>query len=103
VLLFGAVGYIYLVDLRVRKLLSALNGLEPMVGQFSEAVDKSETSLSKFKLATVDKKAEDANGEKKVIFESSRKSIGVNVGRIPMPGKSELVQSFFETARKQKL
>lgn len=115
VLLVGTISYIYLVDLRVRKLLSALNSLEPMVGQFSEAVNRSETSLKDFKSATsptksaphkVKRPKEPAKGESaesNLSFESNRKSLQTHVGRITLPGKTELVRSFFETARSQEL
>ena len=115
VLLVGTISYIYLVDLRVRKLLSALNSLEPMVGQFSEAVNRSETSLKDFKSTTsptksapqkVKRPKEPAKGqsaENNLSFESNRKSAQTHVGRITLPGKTELVRSFFETARSQKL
>lgn len=43
-LLAGTLGYAFLVDRRVRALMAALEDLRPMVGQFSAAVDKSETS-----------------------------------------------------------
>ena len=115
VLLVGTIGYIYLVDLRVRKLLSALNSLEPMVGQFSEAVNRSETSLKDYKSATSPAKLapqkakrpkEPAKGqstENNIAFESDRKSLQTHVGRIILPGKTELVRSFFETARSREL
>ena len=120
VLLVGTIGYIYLVDMRVRKLLSALNSLEPMVGQFSEAVNRSETSLKDFKSATSPTKtapqktapqkakrtkepAKGKSAENYIAFESDRKSLQTHVGRITLPGKTELVRSFFETARSQEL
>lgn len=53
-LLVGTLGYAFLVDRRVRKLMTALSDLEPMVGRFSEAVDKSETSVSALRTATDD-------------------------------------------------
>lgn len=111
-LLIGAIGYTYLMDLRVRKLLVALNELEPMVGQFSKAVQQSETSLKKFKQATVQKKltatapksagksSDTPVNKKKLTFETNRKPRQNHVGQISLPGKSELVKSFFETAEK---
>ncbi|MBV1863806.1 MAG: flagellar motor switch protein [Rhodobacteraceae bacterium] len=109
-LLVGAIGYIYLVDLRVRKLLSALNGLEPMVGQFSKAVDRSELSLEKLKEVEARKTAspetpgtaeDHSDDEKKVIFKPKKNVMKAHVGWVSVPGKSELVRSFFETARGQ--
>ncbi len=109
-LMIGAIVYIYLVDLRVRKLLVALNELEPMVGHFSDAVDRSETSLEKLKAVDVDKipstktvgdLGEDSEGEKNVIFKKKQNLMKSQVGWVSLPGKSELVRSFFETARGQ--
>lgn len=97
-LLVGAIGYIFLVDLRVRKLLHALHGLEPMVGQFSNAVDRSETSLENYKSM---EKAATAGPEDKEIFKSKQSVGKSHVGWVSLPGKSELVRSFFETARGQ--
>ena len=44
-LLMGTLGYAYLVDRRVRALVGALKALEPVVDQFSVAVDRSENSV----------------------------------------------------------
>jgi len=109
-LLVGAIGYTYLVDSRVRKLLLTLKELEPMVGQFSKAVEQSQTSLEKFKHATRQKapnvkaanKTSNATvSEKTLTFETSRKP--KQIGQISSLGKSELVRSFFETAETSEL
>ncbi len=106
-LLVGAIGYIYLVDLRVRKLLLALRELEPMVGQFSSAVDRTETSLEKLKAAKTataedaDQKTETGQAGKRSTLKSKQDSDKNNVGWVSLPGKSDLVRSFFETARGQ--
>jgi hypothetical protein len=44
-LLIGTLAYAFLVDRRVRTLMVALQALEPVVSQFSEAVDRTETSV----------------------------------------------------------
>ena len=54
VLLAGVVGYSYLVDKRVRRLRAALVDLEPLVIEFSDAVDKSESSAHTMKKAAAD-------------------------------------------------
>ena len=106
-LMIGAIIYIYLVDLRVRKLLGTLKELEPMVGQFSEAVDRSETSLEKLKAVEIESvpRAGSSGGEdeddKNAIFKSKKSLQKSQVGWVSLPGKSELVRSFFETARGQ--
>lgn len=111
-LLIGSIGYTYLMDLRVRKLLAALKEMEPMIGQFSKAVDQSETSLEKFKQATVSdevdvttakKTADSGASKKKLTFETNRKPQQNHIGQISLPGKSELVKSFFENAEKLEL
>lgn len=113
VLLTGSIGYTYLMDLRVRKLLVALKEMEPMVGQFSNAVSQSETSLEKFKQATEADKlkvnssapetSDTVTSKKKLTFETNRKPRQNHIGQISLPGKSELVKSFFENAEKLKL
>jgi hypothetical protein len=101
-LLIGAIGYTYLMDLRIRKLLVALKELEPMVGQFSKAVKQSETSLEKFKQASTlnptEEAADPVYNKKQLSFETNRKPRQTQVGQISLSGKSELVKSFFETA-----
>ncbi len=105
-LLAGTVYYIYIVDTRVRKLLSALNALEPMVGQFSEAVDKSKVSLQKFKTTTSsvisDAKQQKASKQalKEIDVGEDNKTLQSYVERVSLPEKHDLVRSFFETARK---
>jgi hypothetical protein len=103
-LMVGAIIYIYLVDLRVRRLLTTLKELEPMVGQFSEAVDRSETSLEKLKAVEVDsipRSGGKDEGDKNRGFKSKQGLQKSQVGWVSLPGKSELVRSFFETARGQ--
>jgi len=109
-LLIGSIGYTYLMDLRVRKLLIALKEMEPMVSQFSKAVNQSETSLEKFKQAANPDETETANkapdtsiSKKKLTFETNRKPQQNHIGQISLPGKSELVKSFFENAEKLEL
>ena len=114
-LLTGSIGYTYLMDLRVRKLLVVLKEMEPMVGQFSKAVKQSETSLEKFKQATESDKAaaksikstntvsDSVANKKKLTFETNRKPLQNHIGQISLPGKSELVKSFFKNAEKLEL
>ena len=45
VLLIGSIGYGYVVSMKLRKLTATLKQLEPLVEQFSSAVDKSEQSV----------------------------------------------------------
>ena len=48
-LLVGTLGYAYIVDRRVQKLMRALHDLEPLIGDFSNAVDRSESAVSRLK------------------------------------------------------
>jgi len=100
-LLVGAIGYIYLVDLRVRRLLLALRELEPMVGKFSSAVDRSESSLEKLKSTKVSEISEKAPEGDRNINKQKTNLSKPHVGLVSLPAKSELVRSFFETARGQ--
>lgn len=45
-LLIGSIGYGYIVSMKLRKLMATLKQLEPLVEEFSTAVDKSEQSVS---------------------------------------------------------
>ncbi len=117
-LLAGTLGYAFLVDRRVRMLIAALKDLQPMVGEFSAAVDKSETSVAALKdaaegltdpvraprAAAASTGAAPEAGEASttsggMFFQSRRASARVAVGVAPIAGKSDLVRSFFETAR----
>ncbi|OWU76755.1 hypothetical protein ATO5_11025 [Loktanella sp. 22II-4b] len=53
-LLAGTLAYAFLVDRRVRRLMSVLHELQPMVGEFSAAVDKSQSSVAALRDATRD-------------------------------------------------
>ncbi|MGC9370121.1 MAG: flagellar motor switch protein, partial [Paracoccaceae bacterium] len=44
-LLAGTLGYAFMVERRVRTLMAALKDLQPVVGELSSAVDKSENSV----------------------------------------------------------
>lgn len=100
-LLVGTVGYVFLVERRVRALMEALRELEPMVGEFSAAVDKSESSVGMLRNiaqslpATLLGKTPEpgatfrAEAERPVRQQPTRR----------VAGKSELVRGFFEAAR----
>lgn len=107
VLLAGTLGYAFLVERRVRNLMRILRDMEPMVGEFSAAVDKSENSVTMLR-AVADKvrtpfssapqKAEDDTADI-VSFRSTREMPSRPVGVTSVSGKSDLVRGFFETAR----
>lgn len=104
-LLAGTLGYAFIVDRRVRKLMSVLREMEPMVGKFSEAVEKTEDSVSLLKQVS-DKvrsplptfqHAERDSGEV-VSFRTSREKVRKPAGVTKVTGKADLVRGFFEAA-----
>jgi len=108
-LLAGVLGYAYLVDRRVRVLMAVLNELEPVVGEFSAAVDKSENSVSAMKsmassledriLSTGAPRRAEPEPESSVAFRTARQTEAPPAGVAAVDGKAELVRSFFETVR----
>jgi len=104
-LLAGSVGYGVMISRRVQKLMASLEELEPLVREFSEAVDKSETSVNALRdnLAEGLAAQEDAApGEDSAPAFSSRRQAqrrlpGVQVVR----DKKDLVRRFFETSRSE--
>ena len=108
VLLIGALCYAYLVDMRVRRLVAALRDLAPMIEEFSEAVDKSESSASAIKHAThalqtqserqAERKAAPAEPVRRKPVAKRKPSTNAD-GMVPVVGKSDLVRGFFDTVR----
>lgn len=112
VLLVGTLTYAWVVDRRVRVLMAALRELEPMIGSFSAAVDKSESAVSALRAAG--EQAADSRGRRQrepevsrseaargeaPSFRSSRERPNRPSGTTSVSGKSELVRGFFETVR----
>lgn len=104
-LLVGTLAYAYLVDRRVKALMAVLRDMGPVVGQFSEAVDKSENSVSMLRSMAekvrnpipVPQPAQDS--AQVVSFRTSREKVKKPAGVTKVSGKSDLVRGFFETAR----
>ena len=107
VLLAGTVAYAFLVERRVRALMQVLGELEPMVGEFSAAVDKSETSVGMLRSlaqalpASMSGRAAQKSGEPAdaAFARSGREGAARPVGVRRITGKSDLVRDFFEAAR----
>lgn len=122
-LLVGTLAYAFLVDRRVRALMGAMQALEPMVDQFSSAVDRTETTVQSLRAATerAPVRREDeppltrtaapalaaaASGgavKSRPAFRSAS-SPEPAVSQLPpgmtrVSGKSDLVRSFFDTIR----
>lgn len=108
-LLAGTLGYAFLVDRRVRILMEALRELQPMVGKFSAAVDRSEHSLSALKSATSQvngavRAAQDAASAPAPAAPQPAPAAArpaARAGSATVAGKSDLVRSFFESAKKR--
>lgn len=122
-LLVGTLAYAFLVDRRVRALMGAMQALEPMVDQFSSAVDRTETTVQSLRAATdrAHVRREDeppltrsAPPASTVTASSGtvKSKQAARTARSPEPadsqlppgmarvsGKSDLVRSFFETIR----
>lgn len=103
VLLVGTLGYAYLVDRRVKALLAVLKDMGPVVGQFSDAVEKSENSVSMLR-SVADKVRNpipmpQTEEPQVVSFRTSREKVKKPAGVTKVAGKSDLVRGFFETAR----
>ncbi|GAA6199863.1 flagellar motor switch protein [Aquicoccus sp. SU-CL01552] len=104
-LLAGSVGYGVMISRRVQKLMASLEELEPLVREFSEAVDKSETSVNALRDNLAEGLAaqeEAATGDDSAPAFSSRRQAqrrlpGVQVVR----DKQDLVRRFFETSRSE--
>ncbi len=109
-LLAGVLAYAWLVDRRVRRLVALLRELEPVVGAFSAAVDKSEDSVSAMKsvadsLETMGQRKPEFHRSSMLredpapAFRSSRHPSARPAGVASVSGKADLVRSFFDTVR----
>lgn len=102
VLLVGTVAYAFLVERRVRALMQVLTELEPMVGEFSAAVDKSESSVGMLRsLAQALPGSLAGRGAPKAgeAAAPDREAAPRPAGVRRIAGKSDLVRGFFEAAR----
>ncbi|TDK50195.1 flagellar motor switch protein [Antarcticimicrobium luteum] len=113
-LLAGSVGYGVMISRRVQKLMASLEALEPLVREFSEAVDKSETSVN----ALRDNLAEGLSAPHDGAADGAGYGAGEDAGDAPafssrrhaqrrlpgvqvVRGKQDLVRRFFETSRSE--
>ncbi|MFU8863102.1 MAG: flagellar motor switch protein [Rhodobacterales bacterium] len=125
-LLLGTLTYAFLVDRRVRTLMAALKALEPVVNQFSSAVDRTEDSVKSLRAegaARTASKREDeppltrtaaqmpnqsahspAGSTPDLVFRSVRMPARATPAQLPpgmarVTGKADLVRGFFDTIR----
>ncbi len=105
-LLAGSVGYGVMISRRVQRLMASLEELEPLVREFSQAVDKSESSVNALRdnlaeglAAQHDEPVEDDDDTPAFSSrrQAQRRLPGVKVVR----GKQDLVRRFFETSRSE--
>ena len=109
VLLIGSITYGYLVSRKVRLLMATLKELEPLVEEFSSAVDKSEYSVLQMRqnLEVAERRPEPApepepqpQPQMDTAF-SSRRHVPVppeQPGVRMVRDKKDLVRAFFDTA-----
>lgn len=104
-LLVCSIGYGYLVSRRVQTLMKVLENLEPLVGEFSQAVDKSEASVSEMRRNLEDEVAH-ADGSTDQGAETAKEAPAFSSwrgGKRKLPGvqvvrnKQDLVRRFFES------
>lgn len=125
-LLAGTLGYAFLVDRRVRALMAALRSLEPMVGEFSAAVDRTESSVKFLRGNGATRSAPKRGDEPRLTRTADRASAAaaqapqgdsdadntaasereaapapsqLPPGVTRVTGKADLVRGFFETVR----
>ncbi|MFC6639667.1 flagellar motor switch protein [Sulfitobacter sp. JBTF-M27] len=106
VLLIGSITYGYLVSRKVRLLMATLRELEPLVDEFSSAVDKSQTSVAEMRRnievaeEAPQPQAAPASAPEEAAFSSRRAA--PPAPEIPglrrVRDKKELVRAFFDSA-----
>lgn len=104
VLLAGSIGYGWYVSRKVQVLMAALQQLEPLVEQFSTAVDKSEESVHQLKLNLQEPPQPEpmVEDDDEPMFSTRRQSGHKIPGVQVVRNKQDLVRRFFETSRSEK-
>lgn len=102
-LLVATISYAFLVERRLRTLKETLGELEPVIGEFSRAVDRGEGSVEKLRTAAANLKTSTEVPVKERIVRTPRAAVPSSkprtTGRMRVPAKAELIQSFFDNAR----
>lgn len=110
-LLMGSITYGYLVSRKVRLLMATLKDLEPLVEEFSSAVDKSSHSVTQMREnIEVAEQIQAPAPQPEPIMEETTAFASRRTAPVPeMPGlrvvrdKKELVRAFFETSNAAKV
>lgn len=105
-LLIGSISYGYMVSRKVRVLMATLKDLEPLVEEFSTAVDKSEHSVARMRENIAEAERQPApepqwapQMEEETAFSSRRSAPQQEMpGRRVVRDKKDLVRAFFETS-----
>ena len=102
-MLVGAIAYGYFVSRKVQKLMGALKDLEPIIMEYSQAVDKSEASVAAMKQSLEERPYLVEEEDDEPMFATRRQS-----SRAKIPGvqvvkdKQDLVRRFFEASRTER-
>ncbi|WP_341233015.1 flagellar motor switch protein [uncultured Sulfitobacter sp.] len=114
VLLIGTLVYAYILDRRVRNLMLTLREMGPMVGEFSNAVEQSTKSVEDLRsLSTAARRVEppvkktrqgmvDREQVKEPVMPEPVKVRKQVRGQTSVPGKSDLVRTFFDITKERK-
>lgn len=103
-MLTGGVAFAWVVNARVKRLMTLMHELEPTVQQFSQAVDKSEHSVVQMQRSLAEKLSQEEEPREpskpqEPLFTTGRiaetRDIGVKVIR----DKQDLVRRFFDVPR----
>ena len=96
-LLAGTIFYAWLLDRRLRKLMAVLQEMKPMVGEFSDAVDRSERSVHALQAVRVELPTPAQAVPKR---DAAKPAAKVPPARTPSsPAKTDLVRNFFDMTR----
>lgn len=108
VLLIGSIGYGYVVSMKLRKLTATLKQLEPLVEQFSSAVDKSEKSVHHMRESIETAQRVPDSVDEPSPVEEAAASFASRRATKPVPAerngvrvvrdKKEMVRAFFENS-----
>lgn len=100
-LLLGAIGYGWYVSRKVQVLMAALKDMEPLVKEFSSAVDKTEDSVNQLKLNLEEPQQQPMVEEEddEPMFATRRQPAHKIPGARVVRNKQDLVRRFFETSR----
>ena len=101
-LLTGAIAYGYYVSRKVQVLMGALKDLEPLINEYSQAVDKSEASVAAMRENLETRPAFVEDEEDEPMFATRRQARATIPGVQVVRDKQDLVRRFFEASRTER-